>query len=108
MTDVHKLNLRKYRTALVANMDINAMMNHIVSDAVLNDRDIDTINSKSTKSEKIECFLNALSIRPDPEYKKFIEILKKTSQQHLAKLLEKSEEVSNSGLAEQSASASGK
>ena len=91
MTVEHKKSIQRNRCEFEDNMNINAMMSLCISQDVLDNWDIDEVDSKKTRREKIGCFLDALQRRPDICYSKFIDILKRTKQNHLAELLELSD-----------------
>lgn len=87
MTDSHKKRINDCYQALVDNMEVEDLVNHLRSAHLLTKRYTDTINQFRGKSAKAESLLNIILRRPDVAFGKLVEALQSTSQSHLATLL---------------------
>lgn len=87
MSDEHKELLIITRKKLVENIDLDSILNILISSKVLIPQDSSKIRSKPTRESKVEELLDSIGRKRDSAFYGLIDALKEADQHHLAKLL---------------------
>lgn len=88
MTKENKERIRSQRGDLVDNMIPEGLLTPLQTKGVLDQRDVDKIQTENTEDGKNEKILDIIKRKPNSAYLKFIDALNETGQSHVAGLLE--------------------
>ena len=86
MTPEHKEKLMRNRKVLVENISVKYMSYDLLQKNIFTTSEFKNIISQQTREAKVEKLLDTLLRQPDEAYKKFIEVLRKIGQEHVANL----------------------
>ena len=92
MTDEHRRLLTKAKPKLIEHLKPFGVLAELEANGCLLQIELQTIKSKFPVGKQIDCLLVILSTCPDIAFYKFKDVLEKTGQLHLAKLLDEIDE----------------
>ena len=88
MSDDHLKLLSRYRVELAHRMEPDGILTHLQSLGALTEKVIvEEIAARDTRTKKVECLLDHVSLRPDSAFDALVKALDATSQWHLSDLL---------------------
>ena len=94
MTPEHKEKLIINRKVLVENISVKYIYTYL-QENIFTTRELDDIKAQSTTQESVEELLDILARKSDEAYWKFIDILRKSGQEHVANELESNNSIIN-------------
>ena len=93
MDEVHRDAIRHSTTALVKDMEVSEVVDHLFQNGIVNDYKRGQIMAKTTRHEKVRTLLDQLTRSSDHAFDVFLQALNDTNQEHLARAVEKNLEL---------------
>lgn len=87
MTRSNKRRIYRHYDDLVDNMEVEDVLNNLISTDVLSPRNVDEIKQYRVRAERVEALLSIAVCKNDLAFYRLVEALQSTKQGHLARLL---------------------